>query len=828
MGGDDWVLGVDVGTSRSAGAMANGVVTPLEVDGNRWMPSMVLLDPDGHLVVGAAADNQAGVYPDRVERTPKRHLGGSTPLLLGGQPVEVQAAIAKLISVFVEEGQLRRDGRTPVTTVLTHPVRWGDARKTALADSARQIGLEDLILIEEPVAAAVHYVGDRVEVGECVGVYDLGGGTFDTAVLRRTPDGFETIGAPGGDEFIGGEHFDHMVFDFLGDCLADDDPAIWEEIQYGEDRRWTRAAADLLTQARRAKEAVSSYPSTQVVLPLVDRDVVLTRNQFESMIRDQVEATVEEMATTITSAGLAPDDLEAIYLVGGSSRIPLVTQLMTERFGARIATRDEPKSVVALGAALVGRSHHQRSTSDAASTGATPVDAEAHRSTGLPPGDRPGSAPTTWPTGPAVPTGLTAGTAGGQPVLAPPPSSFRTAPAWTAPPPPALPPPPGSAPPATAPPPPSGPRWPPGPAAPTPTQTATNLPPPPTSASIPSGTLPPPPSAAVPRPQARPPLVAPALATAWQVPLPSPVQAMGMGPGVVHVTVAARQVHQFEANGRWRWSAELPAQAHLRPLTVEQAVYFATADGQLSALALPTGQRLFHTKLSGSPAGSLVSWGTVVVACDATGTVSALDRQTGRPVWILPLADQVTAPLALAGNRLLVATMSGRVYLVSPSDGRVSWAFPAPVPVTAAPVVDGDAVFVAATNGTVYALDLVTGRPTWGVQVGGPVDGAGVVVGGSYVVADRSGQVSALSRADGSVTWEASTNGTNPTGLVSSSGLLFCDTGNEQLAAIRPADGQVVGVSPHQRGSWLPPTSAPGLVLVRDGTQVRALRAQVP
>lgn len=351
----DWVLGIDVGTSRCAGAMGNGSVSPLEVDGNRWMPSMVLLTPEGVLVVGASADHQAGVYPDRLERTPKRHLGGAAPLLLGGEAVEVPRAVSRLIARFADEGRLRRGGVDPSATVLTHPVRWGDDRKAALVEAAGLAGLEAPVLVEEPVAAAVHYVGDQVEVGECVAVYDLGGGTFDTAVLRRTPDGFETIGAPGGDEFIGGEHFDHLVYDFLGSCLADEDPALWEQVQYGEDRRWTRAAADLLTQARRAKEAVSSYPSTQVLLPLVDRDVVVTRAQVEDMIRDQVEETVDEMAMTIASAGLEPADLAAIYLVGGSSRIPLVSQRMTERFGDRIATRDEPKSVVALGAAEVGR-----------------------------------------------------------------------------------------------------------------------------------------------------------------------------------------------------------------------------------------------------------------------------------------------------------------------------------------------------------------------------------------------------------------------------------------------------------------------------------------
>lgn len=335
--------------------MANGGVTPLEVEGNRWIPSMVLLDPEGNLVVGAAADHQAGVYPDRVERTPKRYLGRGTPLLLGDEAVEVRVAVARLMALFVDEGRLRRGGRLPAATVLTHPVRWGDDRKDELRSAGVLLGLDDAVLLEEPVAAAAHYVGDQVAVGRYVGVYDLGGGTFDTAILQRTDTGFEVVGTPGGDEHIGGEHLDHLVYDYLGSCIADDDPDLWEQIELGEERRWTRAAADLLTQARRAKETVSSYPSTQALLPLVDRDVVFTRARLEEMIGGLIDQTVDEMESTIVGAGLRPDQLEAIYLVGGSSRIPLVAARMAERFGDRIATRDEPKSVVALGAALVGR-----------------------------------------------------------------------------------------------------------------------------------------------------------------------------------------------------------------------------------------------------------------------------------------------------------------------------------------------------------------------------------------------------------------------------------------------------------------------------------------
>lgn len=375
---EEWVLGIDVGTSRSAGAMGNGSVTPLEVDGSRWIPSLVLLDQQGHLVVGAAAEHQAGLDPDRVERTPKRYLGGSAPLLLGGEPVDVEHAIGQIIDAFAREGRRRHDGKDPDLTVLTHPVRWGEHRREALRESARRIGLTDVVLVEEPVAAAVHYVGERVPVGARLGVYDLGGGTFDTAILQRTEEGFESIGEPGGDEDIGGEHLDHMVYDFLGDHLAEEDADLWEEVQFGEERKWTRAAAELLTQARRGKEAVSTWPSTTAILPLVDRDVVFTRDQLEEMIRPLIEQTIHEMDRIISAAGLTADDLEAIYLVGGSSRIPLVGRLMIERFGDRIATRDEPKSVVSLGAAALGSAVRRRARR-ARPAGEAPTSAEPSR-----------------------------------------------------------------------------------------------------------------------------------------------------------------------------------------------------------------------------------------------------------------------------------------------------------------------------------------------------------------------------------------------------------------------------------------------------------------
>ena len=360
-----WAIGIDFGTSRSAGAVGEAIdnptptvdslagvrVAPLEIEGNRWVASMVLCAPGGELVVGTAADNLAGVHPERLERTPKRSLGGPAPLLLGGDAVDPRDAAAAVIGMIVAEGRLRAGGAAPEAAVLTHPVRWADVRRSALREAGERAGLQAIELVEEPVAAAVHYAAGQVAVGAHVGIYDLGGGTFDTAVLQRTERGFEVVGIPGGDEAIGGERFDHRLVTYFGECIADGDAEVWQQLRTSDDRKWRRAAMDLLEQARRAKEALSAYTSTQVFVPIADRDILVNRSQFEAMIIDDIERTVDLMEDTVVDAGLAVHDLAAVFLVGGSSRVPLVAQLMTERFGAKVVTRDEPKAVVALGAA---------------------------------------------------------------------------------------------------------------------------------------------------------------------------------------------------------------------------------------------------------------------------------------------------------------------------------------------------------------------------------------------------------------------------------------------------------------------------------------------
>jgi actin-like ATPase involved in cell morphogenesis len=345
-----WNLAIDFGTSNTTGATwADGVVAPLEVKRDRRVPSVVLLSADGSWVVGREADNQSVVVPERVERAPKRRVGKGHSLLLGGQAVPITSAVAALLGPHTQAARALHHG-DPTHIVMTHPAKWGPERIDVLRMAAHEAGFARVEFCPEPVAAA-HYVEDPLEIGQHVAVYDLGGGTFDTCVVRRTETSFRVVGLPGGTERIGGEDFDHRMYQHLGQAVARENAAAWEAMNASEDRAWRRAAADLLTQARDAKEQLSRNPRASVYVGSIERDITVTRDEFEALISADVDRTVSEMERTIKEAGLADSDIVKVYLVGGSSRLPLVQQRMGARFGDRVSTWDDPKGVVVLGAA---------------------------------------------------------------------------------------------------------------------------------------------------------------------------------------------------------------------------------------------------------------------------------------------------------------------------------------------------------------------------------------------------------------------------------------------------------------------------------------------
>jgi actin-like ATPase involved in cell morphogenesis len=342
-----WVLAIDYGTSFTAAATCEDGGSPqmLLVDGEQRIPSLVVLSDDGGLIVGAHADAEAALDPDRVERTPKSRLGDPMPMLLGGEEVEPTEAVGAVLRTVWEEAVRQHGGDGPREVRLTHPASWASERLAALTQAAVEAGIDAPVLIAEPVAAALHFAGSRVPVGALAAVYDLGGGTFDAAVVRRVDESaFEVVGTPHGAENLGGELFDeNLTRELLGNLSHDDLTAL---------RGSHRARHEFRHSVRRAKERLSGDAAARLALPdrLSQESMRVTREEFERLIQRSVDESVLILDAAIRDAGVDADDL-SIFLAGGSSRIPLVARAITSRFGRPPAVVDEPKAVVALGAA---------------------------------------------------------------------------------------------------------------------------------------------------------------------------------------------------------------------------------------------------------------------------------------------------------------------------------------------------------------------------------------------------------------------------------------------------------------------------------------------
>jgi len=344
------VLAIDFGTSFTVAAVsADGATSLVELHGAPRLPSMVLLTDEGGFLVGAAAENEAALRPAMLERAPKQRLG-EDEVLLGGRWVRPVDMVAAVLREVREEAERRLGGGAPGEVRLTHPASWGERRRSALVAAAEQAGLGPVRLLSEPEAAALFFADRGLKGGEFVAVYDLGGGTFDCVVLQRTGGGFAPAGPPGGRDGLGGEVFDQRVFEHLGHMLDRDDPGVWERLTTSEERPWRYARADFRADVRRAKELLSRYPASSVyVRHPVDRELRLRRTEFEELISEDVDASVRIMADTLAAASLRPEELAGLYVTGGSSRIPLVTNRVRAAFG-RVDTVDDPKTIVALGA----------------------------------------------------------------------------------------------------------------------------------------------------------------------------------------------------------------------------------------------------------------------------------------------------------------------------------------------------------------------------------------------------------------------------------------------------------------------------------------------
>ncbi|MCY7341972.1 MAG: Hsp70 family protein, partial [Pseudonocardia sp.] len=346
-------MGIDLGTTWSAAAVCrDGEPRPEVVrlgETTASVASMVFLAQDGSMLCGEAAHRRAVTDSRLVVREFKRRIGDDTPLVVDGNTVAAETVAARFVAwILAVVGD--REGGPAERVTLTHPAEWGSHKRDALDAALAVHGVTGVAFLSEPEAAAIGYASEG-RVGSAVAVYDLGGGTFDAAVVRRVDGGgFEILGRPVGIEHLGGVDFDEAVFDHVRDAVGE----AWLTLDPFDPDVQT-AVAGLRRECTAAKEALSA--DTEVMVPVMlpghHSQVRLGRAEFEERIRPAIVETVEALRRAIASAG--SPDLDAVLMVGGSSRIPLVAQLVSAELGRPIAVDVDPKSVIATGAAVSAR-----------------------------------------------------------------------------------------------------------------------------------------------------------------------------------------------------------------------------------------------------------------------------------------------------------------------------------------------------------------------------------------------------------------------------------------------------------------------------------------
>ncbi|GAA4255633.1 hypothetical protein GCM10022255_065240 [Dactylosporangium darangshiense] len=350
------VLGIDFGTSNTVAMVrtADARMRPLLFDGSPLLPSALYFNTDGKVLVGRDAERNARLDPARFEPNPKRRIDDGE-VFIGDHPMPVPRLFAHVLSQVNAEAR-RQLGAAPEEVRLTHPARWGERRRSLLIEATRISGLGTPRLIAEPVGAASYFtavLGSAVPVGRSLAIYDLGGGTFDATVVRRTQSGFEVLAEDGLPD-VGGLDFDHAIIEHLGKTYSESHPQKWASLANPTDASDRRLRRMLYEDVRGAKEMLSRTASTDIHIPSMEIDAHLTREELETLVRPYLERTVACLRRAIESARLQPKDLVGIFLVGGSSRIPLAAHLIHTELGVAPTTLEQPETVVVEGALCIG------------------------------------------------------------------------------------------------------------------------------------------------------------------------------------------------------------------------------------------------------------------------------------------------------------------------------------------------------------------------------------------------------------------------------------------------------------------------------------------
>lgn len=347
------IIGIDLGTTNSCVAVMEGgeaVVIP-NAEGNRTTPSVVAFSKDGERMVGQVAKRQAITNPDRTVISIKREMGSDYKVNIDGKkytPQEISAMILQKLKADAEAYL----GQTVSEAVITVPAYFTDAQRQATKDAGKIAGLEVKRIINEPTAAALAYGVDK-ESDQKIMVYDLGGGTFDVSVLE-VGDGVIEVLATAGNNRLGGDDFDKCVMDWMA--------AEFKKAE-GIDLTGDKVAMQRLKEAaEKAKIELSGVTSTSINLPYITADatgpkhleLTLTRAKFDQLTAHLVEATAGPVRQAMSDAGLSGNDIQKVLMVGGSSRIPAVQEMVKKLTGKEGFKGINPDECVAMGAALQG------------------------------------------------------------------------------------------------------------------------------------------------------------------------------------------------------------------------------------------------------------------------------------------------------------------------------------------------------------------------------------------------------------------------------------------------------------------------------------------
>ncbi|WP_433213255.1 Hsp70 family protein [Dactylosporangium sp. CS-047395] len=412
-----FAIGVDLGTSNTVAVIRHpdGRTRPLLVDGAPIMPSGVYVDEHGRIHVGRDAYRMAGLDPSRFEPNPKRRID-EPQVLLGDRELATVDLLAAILA-SVARAAVEAVGFLP-PAVLTYPAAWGSRRRDTLADAARRAGWPPSTLVPEPVAAA-RYFADilrrPVAVGSSLAVFDFGGGTLDIAIVRNDNGRFTVIGS-GGIEDLGGLDVDAAIVEHLGNVIA---PASWEALRNPQSTTQRRDRRLFWDDIRGAKEMLSRSTVAPITVPGQEQAIHMTREELERVTEPLIRRAVWETGKVIHSAGLRPDQLAGLFLVGGSSRLPLAARLLHAELGIAPTVLEQPELPVAEGAIaeFVPQAAYR---TESVPVSAAPVSAP------------PPSAPPTAP--PSAPISPVSGGFGGSPVSAPPGAGYPMRPGQVSPP----------------------------------------------------------------------------------------------------------------------------------------------------------------------------------------------------------------------------------------------------------------------------------------------------------------------------------------------------------------------------------------------------------